>query len=32
MYVGMWALRSFLDRAVQGFGFQSDYAVGSTFP
>ena len=32
MYVGMWALRSFSDRAVQGFSSQSGYAVGSTFP
>ena len=32
MYVGMWALRSFSDKAVQGFSIQSGYAVGSTFP
>ena len=32
MYVGMWALKSFSDRAVQGFSIQPGYAVGSTFP
>ena len=32
MFVGMWALRSFSDRAVQGFSIQSGYAVVSTFP
>ena len=32
MYVGMWALRSFSERAVPGFSFQSGYAVVSTFP
>ena len=32
MYVGMWALRSFSERTVPGFSFQSGYAVVSTFP